>query len=145
MVEAEVNKVSDTEIEGIWTAQTHDRARWCLDERRDELRALIADQYEGASDASVLVTTGGAEANFTCFWHLFEGDAKAAIVLPTYGQVPGLLESFGSRLTGVNLREEDDWQPDLDALEAALADGASFVLITNPNNPTGASLTRASM
>ena len=111
----------------------------------DELRELIAEQYDGASDRSVLVTTGGAEANFTCFWHLFEGDAKATIILPTYGQVPGLLESFDSRLTGVNLREEEGWQPDLDALEASLADGSSFVLITNPNNPTGASLTQASM
>ena len=111
----------------------------------DELRALIASQYAGATDASILVTVGGAEANFTCFWHLFEDDAKAAIVLPTYGQVPGLLESFGSRLLPVHLREEDEWQPDLDALEDALKQGASFVLITNPNNPTGASLTRESM
>jgi aspartate/methionine/tyrosine aminotransferase len=111
----------------------------------DELRALISGQYEGATDASVLVTVGGAEANFTCFWHLFEGDARAAIVLPTYGQVPGLLESFGSRLSPVHLREDNGWQPDLGALEAALVDGASFVLITNPNNPTGASLTSASM
>ena len=111
----------------------------------DELRDLVASQYDDATEASVLVTTGGAEANFTCFWHLFEGDAKAAIVLPTYGQVPGLLESFGSRLVPVHLREECDWQPDLDALASALADGASFVLITNPNNPTGAALTEASM
>lgn len=111
----------------------------------DELRSLIAGQYEGATDASVLVTVGGVEANFTCFWHLFEGDAKAAIILPTYGQVPGLLESFGSRLSPVHLKEEEGWQPDLDELESALADGASFVLVTNPNNPTGASLTRASM
>lgn len=111
----------------------------------DELRALIADQYEGATDGSVLVTVGGAEANFTCFWHLFEGGEKAAIVLPTYGQVPGLLESFGSRLIPVHLREEEGWQPDLGALEAALVDGATFVLITNPNNPTGASLSDESM
>jgi aspartate/methionine/tyrosine aminotransferase len=111
----------------------------------DELRSLIAGQYAGATDASVLATVGGAEANFTCFWHLFEGGAKAAIILPTYGQVPGLLESFGSRLSPVHLREEDGWQPDMVALEAALEDGASFVLITNPNNPTGASLTRESM
>jgi aspartate/methionine/tyrosine aminotransferase len=111
----------------------------------DELRSLIARQYDGATDASVLVTVGGAEANFTCFWHLFENDAKAALILPTYGQVPGLLESFGSRLSPVHLREEDDWQPDLAALEAALVDGATFVLVTNPNNPTGASLTRESM
>ncbi|MDA0328690.1 MAG: aminotransferase class I/II-fold pyridoxal phosphate-dependent enzyme [Gemmatimonadetes bacterium] len=111
----------------------------------DELRSLISGQYPGTSDASILVTVGGAEANFTCFWHLFEKDAKAAIVLPTYGQVPGLLESFGSRLSPVQLVEAEGWQPDLKALEAALVDGARFVLITNPNNPTGAALTRSSM
>lgn len=111
----------------------------------DELRSLIADQYDGAADASVLVTTGGAEANFTCFWHLFEDDAKAAVILPTYGQVPGLLDSFGERFLPVHLREANGWQPDLDALEDALDAGASFVLVTNPNNPTGAALTRESM
>ncbi|HSH74585.1 MAG TPA: hypothetical protein VLA09_02685, partial [Longimicrobiales bacterium] len=37
----------------------------------DELRALIAAEYPGATDASVLVTVGGAEANFVSFWHLF--------------------------------------------------------------------------
>ncbi len=111
----------------------------------DELRSLIASQYDGATDASVLVTTGGAEANFTAFWHLFEGDASAAVILPTYGQVPGLLDSFGSRLHPVNLLESEGWQPDLDALEDALAAGARFVLVTNPNNPTGAALTPSSM
>jgi aspartate/methionine/tyrosine aminotransferase len=111
----------------------------------DRLRSLIADQYQGASDASVLVTVGGAEANFTCFWHLLEAEGKAALVLPTYGQVPGLLESFGTQIIPVHLREEDGWQPDLAALEQALEDGARFVLVTNPNNPTGASLSRAAM
>ena len=111
----------------------------------DQLRSLIAEQYEGATDASVLVTVGGVEANFTCFWHLFEGASKAAIILPTYGQVPGLLESFGSQLSPVQLIEEEGWQPDMAALETALVDGARFVLITNPNNPTGASLTDESM
>ena len=111
----------------------------------DELRALIASLYPGASDRSVLVTVGGAEANFTCFWHLFETEERAAVLLPTYGQVPGLLESFGVRLTPVTLLEEQGWQPDLDALEAALAGGARFVLVTNPNNPTGAALSPESM
>lgn len=111
----------------------------------DGLRELIADLYPGATAASVLVTVGGAEANFTCFWHLFESEGKAAIILPTYGQVPGLLESFGSRLSPVQLLERNGWQPDLEALEQALAEGARFVLVTNPNNPTGVSLTRESM
>ena len=111
----------------------------------DELRALIAADYPGATDTSVLVTVGGAEANFASFWHLFESTRKAAVVVPTYGQVPGLVSSFGGDLKPVRLLEEEGWQPDLDALADALADGARFVLVTNPNNPTGAVLTTASM
>jgi aspartate/methionine/tyrosine aminotransferase len=111
----------------------------------DELRALIAADYAGASDASVLVTVGGAEANFASFWHLFETEGKAAVVVPTYGQVPGLVDSFGGDARQVRLLEEEGWQPDLDHLATALKDGARFVLVTNPNNPTGAVLSTESM
>lgn len=111
----------------------------------DELRSLIAAQHPGASDASVVVTVGGAEANFACFWHLFEPGCRAAVVVPTYGQIPGLLGSFGGRLEPVPLLEADGWQPDLDALERALREGAGWVVVTNPNNPTGAILSPESM
>ena len=111
----------------------------------DELRGLIAGQYSDATEANVLVTVGGAEANFTCFWHLVDQEGPAAVILPTYGQVPGLLDSFDGRLSPVHLIEEEDWQPNLEELERALQGGARFVLITNPNNPTGASLTDESM
>ena len=111
----------------------------------DQLRERIASLYLGASEDSVLVTIGGIEANFTCFWHLFESQGKAAVILPTYGQVPGLMESFDNRILPVNLVEEDGWQPDLSELEEALDGGARFVVITHPNNPTGAALSDKSM
>ena len=44
----------------------------------DELRNLIASLYPGATDASVLVTTGGAEANITAFWQVMEPGSSAA-------------------------------------------------------------------
>ena len=53
------------------------------------------------------------------------------------GLVLGLLESFGEQAFAVNLIESEGWQPDLGALERALKSGARFVLVTNPNNPTG--------
>ena len=133
------------QIAGVDVAVDDIRLGYGQSNGSDALRELIADLYPGAMAASVLVTVGGAEANFTCFWHLFESEGKAAIILPTYGQVPGLLESFGSRLSPVQLLEQNGWQPDLEALEQALAEGARFVLVTNPNNPTGVSLTRESM
>ena len=111
----------------------------------DELRSLIADLYPGATEASVLVTTGGAEANFTAFWELMEPEASVAVMLPNYMQVPGLLESFGARIHPFHLVEENGWQPDLNELEKGLRDGTRFILVTNPNNPTGAVLDETSM
>jgi aspartate/methionine/tyrosine aminotransferase len=111
----------------------------------DELRNLIAHLYPDATDASVLVTSGGAEANFTACWELMEPDTLVAVMLPNYMQVPGLLESFGGRVHPFHLVEENGWQPDLSELEKGLKSGARFILITNPNNPTGAVLNDVSM
>ncbi|HEX9885107.1 MAG TPA: aminotransferase class I/II-fold pyridoxal phosphate-dependent enzyme [Longimicrobiales bacterium] len=111
----------------------------------DELRDRIAALYPGATEANVLVTTGGAEANFACFWHLMEPGESAAVMLPNYMQVPGLLENFRARALPFHLREELGWEPDLDELEGALDAGARFVLVTNPNNPTGQALGSGAM
>ncbi len=111
----------------------------------DGLRERIAALYPGATEASVLVTVGGAEANFVSFWHLHEPGRPVAALLPNYMQVPGLAENFGAHVLPVHLREETGWQPDLDELREALRRGARFVLVTNPNNPTGAVLTQESM
>ncbi len=111
----------------------------------DELRDRIAALYPDASEASIIVTTGGAEANFAACWQLMDPDAATAVFLPNYMQVPGLLESFNVPIHPVRLVEEQGWQPNLTELESALAKGARSILITNPNNPTGAVLTDESM
>jgi len=111
----------------------------------DELRTLIASLYPGASDRSVVVTIGGAEANFVAFWELAGTGLDAAVMLPNYMQVPGLIENSGGRFTPFHLREEAGWRPDLDQLASALSAGAGFIVVTNPNNPTGVALTSAEM
>ena len=111
----------------------------------DELRARIAALYPGATEASVLVTIGGAEANFAAFWHLLDPEVPVAVMLPNYMQVPGLLESFQAPILPFHLMEEAGWQPDLEALERCLEEGARSILVTNPSNPTGAVLSPESM
>lgn len=111
----------------------------------DGLRERIASLYPGATAASVVVTVGGAEANFSAFWHLMQPGKKAAVMLPNYMQVPGLLSSFKAEPLPFHLLEAEGWQPDLDQLRSALDQGAEFILVTHPNNPTGAALTPASM
>lgn len=107
----------------------------------DELRAAIAALYPGATDRSVVVTTGGAEANFVAFWELAKAGRPVAAMWPNYMQVPGLADNFEGGVLPFRLREAEGWRPDLDQLESALEAGAGFVAITHPNNPTGVALT----
>jgi len=104
------------------------------------LRERIAALYPDAGPENVLVTVGGAEANFLATWaHLKPGD-RAAIVVPTYGQTTGLGPAFGADVHHIPLLERLGWQPEPGSAERATARGASLVVVTNPNNPTGAVL-----
>jgi aspartate/methionine/tyrosine aminotransferase len=60
-------------------------------------------------------------------------------------QLPGLIASFGARALPFRLREDHGWEPDLDALDRALTQRARFVVVTNPNNPTGRILSEEEM
>jgi len=106
------------------------------------LRSAIAALYPGATAEHVLVTNGSAEANFCACWRLIEPGDRVAIVMPTYMQTWGLAQNFGAQIAPIWLREELGWQPDRADIAGALAGGTRLVVVTNPNNPTGAVLGR---
>lgn len=107
-----------------------------------ELRERIAALYPGADAENVLVTVGGAEANFLALWHLVSPDDRVAIVEPTYGQTPGLARGFGAEVRSIPLVEAGarGWQPEPGAAAEATGPDARLLVVTNPNNPTGAVL-----
>jgi aspartate/methionine/tyrosine aminotransferase len=106
----------------------------------EPLRAAIAALYPGAGMEQVLVTTGSAEANFVNCWTLITPGTKVAVVMPTYMQTWGLARNFGAEIRPVLLRESLGWQPDPSDIDAAIGSGTALVIVTNPNNPTGAVL-----
>jgi aspartate/methionine/tyrosine aminotransferase len=111
----------------------------------DPLRAAIAALYPGATSDQVLVTSGSAEANYVNCWTLLQPGDTVAIVLPTYMQTHGLAENFGARIQPIRLRADLGWQPDLDDIDAAIRPGTRLVVVTNPNNPSGAVLSPEAM
>lgn len=104
------------------------------------LRERIAALYPGAGPQNVLVTTGGAEANFLATWAHVQPEDRVAVVLPTYGQTPGLAPAFGGEVHPIHLEEARGWQPEPGAAGAAVGREAALIVVTNPNNPTGAVL-----
>jgi aspartate/methionine/tyrosine aminotransferase len=53
-------------------------------------------------------------------------------------QTWGLARNFGAAVREIPLREERGWQPDPADIDAAIVPGTTMVIVTNPNNPTGA-------
>jgi len=114
------------------------------------LRERVALFYPGATADDVLVTTGTSEANYTTLWGLLEKGDRAAIMLPSYLQGWGLARAYAGRAHAFRLIESGTggarrWALDTDSLKKAVTRRTRVVMVTNPNNPTGAVLTESEM
>jgi aspartate/methionine/tyrosine aminotransferase len=111
----------------------------------DELRATIAAIYPGATLENVIVSNGGSEANYVTTWKLLGPDDVVVMQAPNYMQMWGTAQAFAREVRGFNLVEERGWAPDLDQLDHLVDDSVKLIIVTNPNNPTGAILTEDEM
>lgn len=107
-------------------------------EGSSRLRAAIAALYEAQPPTSVLVAHGAIGANALVYQALVEPGDRVVSLVPSYQQHTAIPESLGAELRAVPLREADRFQPDVDAVRAALGGRAKLLVLTNPNNPTGA-------
>ena len=106
------------------------------------LRQAIADHQrrfygiEVDSDREVLVTAGATEALAATILALTEPGDEVVTLEPFYDAYAAVIALAGGRHVTVPL-VAPDFQPDLDALRAAITDRTRLILINNPHNPTG--------
>jgi aspartate/methionine/tyrosine aminotransferase len=75
---------------------------------------------------------------------LDKGD-EIVVLTPNYLQIYGWARALGVVVKVVEHDGDNDWQPDLDALDAAVTPATKLITICHPNNPTGAVLNGESM
>jgi aspartate/methionine/tyrosine aminotransferase len=110
-----------------------------------QLRERIAALYPGLNHEQIQVTSGSTEANFLLMWALIEPGDEVLFELPNYMQMWGLLRGYGAKVKTFHLREEQNWAPNLDELKHLITKKTKLIILTNPNNPTGAVLSQEEM
>jgi aspartate/methionine/tyrosine aminotransferase len=107
-----------------------------------ELREKVRALYPGANLEDVLITTGSVEANYLLAWSQIEPGDEVLFMIPNYMQLWGLMRAFGANVKTFALKEELNWDPDLDELKDLITPNTKIICVTNPDNPTGSRLSR---
>lgn len=108
-----------------------------------ELRAAIADKTLRDSgfavDASqVVVTNGGKQAVYSTFQVLLDPGDEVIIPTPYWTSYPEAVKLAGGKPVEVFAGADRGFEPDLAAIEAARTERTKAIVVTTPNNPTGA-------
>ena len=108
-----------------------------------ELRQAIASKmlrdsgYEVSPD-QVVVTNGGKQAVYEAFQILLNDGDEVIIPAPYWTSYPEAVKLAGGVPVEVFAGADRGFEPSIEAIEAARSERTKAIIITSPNNPTGA-------
>ena len=114
-----------------------------------DVRTAIADhineRFCASATADKIYMTCGAAASLTISLHALVNAGDEVVVLaPFFPEYRVFAEKAGAVLRVVECKAPD-FQPDIEALSAAINARTKAVIINSPNNPTGAVITKERM
>jgi aspartate/methionine/tyrosine aminotransferase len=93
----------------------------------------------------VLLTIGAAAGLFIIATSLLESGDELVVVRPNYATNLETPRAIGARLHYIDLRFEESFALDLQAVEKAVTKKTKYISVTYPHNPTGACLSQGDM
>jgi aspartate/methionine/tyrosine aminotransferase len=104
------------------------------------LRKEIAHLYTSLHAEQVL-TLAGAEEGIYCAMRVLVAPGDHVITVdPCYQSLATLPETFGAKITAIQLRPENQWKLDLKEVQEAFRPNTKLLILNYPHNPTGALL-----
>ena len=114
-----------------------------FDETRSAVARFISAEYRMAIDAASVIMTSGAAGGMNVVLRAICNPGDEVITLaPYFPEYRFYIEQAGARM--VLVQTNDEFQPDLAAIRAALTERTRAIIINTPNNPSGAVYTAES-
>lgn len=102
----------------------------------------VCSLYETVRPEHVIPTHGAAGANYLVLSTLVEPGDHVVSIMPTYQQLYSIPEMCGAKMSILHLEKADHYHVDAAKLDALCTDETKLICINNPDNPTGALLSR---
>ncbi|KAH8750778.1 pyridoxal phosphate-dependent transferase [Diaporthe sp. PMI_573] len=114
-----------------------------------DLRRRIASLHSSndvrLTEDHVVITPGSIMANYLVLASICGPGDHIICQFPTYGQLYLLPKHQGVDVDLWTMKAEDEWAPDVETLRRLIKPNTTAIIINNPNNPTGYTLSKASL
>jgi len=105
----------------------------------DGLRDAIAEM-QGVAVEAVQIVTGASEAILALMWTVAEPGANVILPLPGFTTFSSLPESLGIETRYYRVHRDSKFRIDIDEIKSLADSRTKLVLVNNPHNPAGASV-----
>lgn len=102
--------------------------------------------HRGVRRTNILPGAGSSDLIYRAFRHWLRPHSRVLILDPTYGEYQHVLERvIGCRVERLALQRDEGYKVDLEKLSSRIDKGYDFVVLVNPNNPTGRHVRRSEL
>lgn len=102
-----------------------------------DLKQEILTLYQTGNESNLAISHGCVNANELVLITLLNKGDHLICIEPTYQQFYSFPETFGVETSLVSLKEENNWQVDIEEFKQKIQSNTKMICLVNPNNPTG--------
>lgn len=109
------------------------------------LRSQIAALYRKVGTGDILVTSGAEEAIFIFMNTALSRGDHVIVQYPCYQSLFDVARWVGCEVSKWEVKEENQWELDLDFLAKNIRENTRAIVINSPHNPTGGLISRGKL
>lgn len=137
--------ITEAAIAALRAGKTGYTSNYGILELRETLADYLKKKYDGLTYDPVkemVFTAGLSEAIFIIMTAIVNPGDEIIVPTPCFVSYQPSIEMAGGKAIEVACKFEDNFQPDIAAIEAAITPKTKAIFINYPNNPTGAVITK---
>lgn len=139
-------KIKEAAYESLKAGHVFYTSNYGIPALRKEIAKWETEHHGVQYDADeVLVTVGVGEATYASMAAFLEDGDEVLVPNPVWLNYIHVPSSLGAVPVTYNLKEENNYQIDMEELESKVTDRTKMIVIVNPSNPTGGVLSRETL